>query len=103
MTAGWLLSPLAIFTAGVVGVLPAAADTLSDRIGAERIVRQRGIDLGIVRSQQRRETFAREQQIMREAHRYPAPTIDRQVEIPRMQPGCQIRIDGNSAIGRSCR
>ena len=102
MTAGWL-STLAIVATSAAALLPAAADTLSDRIGAERIVRQRGIDLGIVRSQQRRETFAREQQLMREADRNPAPTIQRQLDVPRVQPGCQIRIDGNVAVGRSCR
>ncbi|MBX3569413.1 MAG: hypothetical protein KF914_15235 [Rhizobiaceae bacterium] len=83
---------------------PAAADTLSERIGAERIVRQRNIDLDIARGQLRRENFGRQQQILRETDRVQAPQVRQGLDVPKVRRTCQIRIDGNVAIGgRSCR
>jgi hypothetical protein len=96
---------LALCFAAIASVVPAQADTLSERMAAERIARQRNIDVDIVRNQQRRERFATGQRSLRETDRVAGQRPGFRLDVPRIQPGCQIRIRGNSAISGSsgCR
>ena len=78
---------------------PAQSDPNRLRSGA---LQQRGIDLQTLESRERRQSYQDQQQILRELDRSNAVQQRQQMRVPRMRPGCQLPLRGNSYLPGSC-
>jgi hypothetical protein len=84
-------------------VIPQPRPSLQQRLQAERLSRNRGVDYDTVRSWQKRQDAQNQHQRNLDADRASDSLPLRDLEVPRMQRNCQNAITGNKYMPPPCR
>ena len=84
-------------------VVPPPRPTLQQRLQADRLSRNRGVDYDTVRSWQKRQDAQSQHQRNLDADRTSDSEPLRDADVPRMQRNCQNAITGNRYMQRPCQ